>query len=60
MRENLKNFVLKNKSEGIILNVTERFRCHSLACGQAGCPGSRVADLDAFGKNSRYSVWLDV
>ena len=26
-----------NKSKGMILNATERFRCHSLASGQARC-----------------------
>jgi hypothetical protein len=26
-----------NKSKGIVLNETERFRCHSLASGQDRC-----------------------
>jgi len=26
-----------NKSKGMILNATERFRCHSLASGQIRC-----------------------
>lgn len=37
-----------NKSKGMILNVTERFRCHSLASGQVRCSGSCVVDLDVF------------
>ena len=34
----IKNILVReNKSKGMILNATERFRCHSLASGQARC-----------------------
>lgn len=35
--KNAKLLLRGNKSKDMILNATERFRCHSLACGQVRC-----------------------
>ncbi len=37
-----------NKSKGMILNVTERFRCHSLASGQVRCRVSACGRFRCF------------
>jgi len=37
-----------NKSKGVIFNVTELFRCHSLACGQVGLQVYKVFLAVAF------------
>jgi len=37
-----------NRSKQANLLVTERFRCHSSACGRVRCQPSRVVRLDVF------------
>ena len=49
-----------NKSRDVILNVTERFRCHSLASGQVRCQGFACGRFRCFSDFGRvvWSGWI--